>query len=93
MNPKLAGQIRHFLTSGGWLIFVLAFLSLFLKQEYWDNALANAQKLKSLVGVLGLGGGGLALLGHYLSAKDKDSRDEQETNVTETNNENENSNP
>jgi hypothetical protein len=75
MNPKLLGQIRHFLTSGGWMVFVFVFLLLFMPQGWWDNAQANAQKLKSIVALLGMGSGGIALLGHYLSLKDKEGRE------------------
>lgn len=65
MNPKLAGQIRHILTSGGWLVFLLVFLP----TAWWERALAN---IKLIGTIAGAAGGLLAIVGHYWSATSKD---------------------
>lgn len=67
MNPKLAGQIRHFLTSGGWIVFLVVFLP----SEWWDRATENIKKLGNIGTLIGASSGGIALLAHWWSAASK----------------------
>lgn len=63
-KDAIKGQLRHFLSTGGWLLFLLVFLP----TEWWERALANIKQIGNILGVVG---GIVALYAHHWSATDK----------------------
>jgi hypothetical protein len=72
MKAKIAGQVRHFLTSGGWLLFLLVFLP----KEWWERAIDN---VKAIGTILGLAAAAFATYGHVWSARNASVRDGEAT--------------